>query len=979
MNKIIIVLAIFFCTVNIQAQRSFAIFDNCDNVNGWKSGGTISDYQTSLNTNPGDQRAGGTSCIEVKGDTTEQKFYKLFDTPVDLTDGGKIDVNNAVFSFWFYISDISVLTGRGQIEICSGGGPDNEEWSWYFNNNPGDVKAGWNKYEFDLSSRLSYGGGANMTALNFFRLYFFTKPSESTKTETEIRAVVYRLDDIRITNKSLVNVANYSVSKDVQGVKISWNAINSSSQWAFEIEHSTDGTSFTPLVTIPEESGLPKYYEHIDKREGLIGNNYYRLRYVTDTESVALGTEYVMLSLDPKAVVGKVFAGYQGWFGAPGDGFGNWRHWFGDSPNPHGVTFEVYPDISEYDESALVKATQLAAFGDGREAKLFSTLGPNVIDRHMKWMQEYEIDGAALQRFMSQTPAANRRTVDSVAVRLAKAAEKYNRLFYIMWDMSTTDESRLQSDWEHLVNDLKITQYSSYAHQDGKPVVCIWGFGFDHRGNNTAAAVRMINWLKNDKGCYVIGGIPLNWRTATTANFTFSDFEEVYKAFDMISPWATGSLRMNSLGGHLNRLKDDLTYCQANGLAYQPVAFPGFAWSQWKESNAQMTNNLVNDFPRLAGDFAWEQLKTIRSVGTPNLYLAMFDEYDEGTAWMKNATDWSQIPSNQYFLTASADGYWLSSDYQLRVAREMSRVMKGETLVETLAIPHSEGPVYYRNSFEMMESSLPKPNGPAFKADPCFNPDKSVQISNSGISTGADVTHEKNTQAKSGSYLAKINGTVVNQNSSNHYRKFGEAKIKVTSGMTLSFWKYAVNDRGRYTSMSLQFSDGTLLHNETITDKAGIEVNPRNPRGEVGAWTKHEIVIGQGTLIGKTITGLIIGYQRNESSSGTGNFEAYFDDILIAAGDYTIPNSLPLSTQGKSGVNIYPTLVNDGRITFDTTQTEDSEPLALSILNLQGTIVYKGTILPETVKTLSVNLPKGIYVVLLNGNKTNVKSKLIIE
>ena len=46
----------------------------------------------------------------------------------------------------------------------------------------------------------------------------------------------------------------------------------------------------------------------------------------------------------------------------------------------------------------------------------------------------------------------------------------------------------------------------------------------------------------------------------------------------------------------------------------------------------------------------------------------MFDEYDEGTALLSAATDYTMLPADAYFLTTSADGRWLSSDFYLRLA-----------------------------------------------------------------------------------------------------------------------------------------------------------------------------------------------------------------------------------------------------------------------------------------------------------------------
>jgi hypothetical protein len=94
----------------------------------------------------------------------------------------------------------------------------------------------------------------------------------------------------------------------------------------------------------------------------------------------------------------------------------------------------------------------------------------------------------------------------------------------------------------------------------------------------------------------------------------------------------------------------------------------------------------------------------LAEAGVQNLYFAMFDEYDEATALMKAAADYFEIPTDQYYLTYAADGWWLSNDYYLRAAGAAIDMAKGKTeLRPVIDIPHSTGPVYWRNSFESRE------------------------------------------------------------------------------------------------------------------------------------------------------------------------------------------------------------------------------------------------------------------------------------
>ncbi|MCK7529576.1 MAG: hypothetical protein MZV63_00220 [Marinilabiliales bacterium] len=108
------------------------------------------------------------------------------------------------------------------------------------------------------------------------------------------------------------------------------------------------------------------------------------------------------------------------------------------------------------------------------------------------------------------------------------------------------------------------------------------------------------------------------------------------------------------------------------------------------------------------------------------MYFAMFDEYDEGTAIMKASTDWSMIPTNQYFVTLSADGIWVSSDFYLRVAGAATAMVKSsDEPSQALSVPHSGGPDYYRNSFEKRYTEYIEKEGGevkngVFNLDPCF-------------------------------------------------------------------------------------------------------------------------------------------------------------------------------------------------------------------------------------------------------------------
>ena len=52
--------------------------------------------------------------------------------------------------------------------------------------------------------------------------------------------------------------------------------------------------------------------------------------------------------------------------------------------------------------------------------------------------------------------------------------------------------------------------------------------------------IELIEFLQS-RGCYVIGGVPTNWRTERSDSK--SNFMEAYKTYDMVSPWTPGRYR----------------------------------------------------------------------------------------------------------------------------------------------------------------------------------------------------------------------------------------------------------------------------------------------------------------------------------------------------------------------------------------------------------------------------------------------------
>ncbi|GIO62078.1 carbohydrate-binding protein [Paenibacillus cineris] len=483
-----------------------------------------------------------------------------------------------------------------------------------------------------------------------------------------------------IDNGDYIAFSNVDFGSGASSIDVRVASNNNGGQ--IEVRLDNPNGTLIGTVTVPGTGGWQSWVTRSAPVSSVTGVHTLYLKFTGGTGNLfnVLWFKFNSGSSGDGDVVGHLFAGYQGWFNAAGDGSpnGGWVHWSKNSSAPSAggnVNFELYPDTREYSK---LYQTDLANLGNGSPAKLFSSYDQDTVNKHFEWMKTYNIDGAALQRFgadESDTPNGWKTNRDSVAVKVKNAAETYNRKFYVMYDITGMNAGNwvnaVKHDWSaNVVNTMHLTSSPAYAKQNGKIVVCIWGIGFTDRPGTAAESAELIQWFKN-QGVYVIGGVPTYWRTGNRDSKP--DFMNVYKSLDMISPWSVA--RFGTLQGADDFKKDtlgpDFTFTQQNGIAYQPVIWPGSAWSN-------MTGGPRNENPRLHGDFMWKQAYNVKSTGIQTGYIAMFDEYDEGTAIAKMAENSSMIPTNQYFLTLDADGVSVSSDFYLRLAGDINRLFKGQ-------------------------------------------------------------------------------------------------------------------------------------------------------------------------------------------------------------------------------------------------------------------------------------------------------------
>lgn len=380
---------------------------------------------------------------------------------------------------------------------------------------------------------------------------------------------------------------------------------------------------------------------------------------------------------------GKVFTGYQGWYRTHGDGSGTpWKHY--ENPylrfEPGHVGIEYWPDLTEFEEDELYETPFVLA--DGSAAKVFSSVHPKTVARHFRWMKEYDIDGAFLQRFAVDVVGFHDQSDlllpsnNTVLTNVQKAANQEQRAYSIMYDLSgmpAGEMKRVIEDWKKLSATYKFHEDPSYLRDGGKLVIAIWGVGFNDGRKYKLEDVReLFDFLKHDPkygGNKILLGVPTHWRSLSNDTVEDPAFHQLLKEADIVLPWYVGrfggSKRALELEDEL--YKPDYEWCKKNGLTYMPVIFPGFSWANRYRHKGETYDKI----PREDGKFLWSQAVAAKSAGASCVYIAMFDEMDEGTQIFK-VTSKPPVGESK-FLTYEPH----ASDYYLKLTSKISQLMQG--------------------------------------------------------------------------------------------------------------------------------------------------------------------------------------------------------------------------------------------------------------------------------------------------------------
>ncbi|KAL7504285.1 hypothetical protein ACHAXN_001969 [Cyclotella atomus] len=416
--------------------------------------------------------------------------------------------------------------------------------------------------------------------------------------------------------------------------------------------------------------------------------------------SVATNSAVVELNYDNAvpndSMTNLILCGYQGWFAFPGDGapIDKWKHWFSKDPILNDLTVEMYPSVDEYDDEDLMAST--IKMRDGSYAKFYSAARANVVKKHFEWMRDYGISGVFHMRFMEDIDKKNNHDWKTMVLRNVRdAAEFTGRVFAVSYNIAgnSLDDGvldDLMKDWKSLVDKEHITSSSSYLHHNGLPVLRIYGIGFKAVNvSNANKMLQLIEWFKTmaepKYRVFLVGGVPSRWRDLTGDSRTAPIWRDVYESLDGIHPWHVG--RWSSISyfdwWYNNRIARDAARCAELGILYMPTMWPGFSWKNLKGDEQ------YNEIPRLGGNFMWRQAYNyVKNDHVSSIWMAQFDEVDEGTAIFKVAPTQQEVPAEGKWLSLDVDGIKLPNDWYLRLCGEAQKMLRGEILL-TDTIPIS--------------------------------------------------------------------------------------------------------------------------------------------------------------------------------------------------------------------------------------------------------------------------------------------------
>ncbi len=126
----------------------------------------------------------------------------------------------------------------------------------------------------------NYLGSETPINLNGTTDYNFTTTSTAATTAANRFTIVFR------SNSSLpVNILNVSAAQKNAGIEVNWNTASESNMDSYEVEESSNATTFTKAATVAAKNGASNAYNWFDATVNN-GDNYYRIKAIEKNGTV---------------------------------------------------------------------------------------------------------------------------------------------------------------------------------------------------------------------------------------------------------------------------------------------------------------------------------------------------------------------------------------------------------------------------------------------------------------------------------------------------------------------------------------------------------------------------------------------------------------------------------------------------------------------------------------------------------------------
>jgi len=495
----------------------------------------------------------------------------------------------------------------------------------------------------------------------------------------------------------------------------------------------------------------------------------------------------------------------------------------------------------------------------------------------------------------------------------------------------------------------------------------------------------------------------------------------------MISPWHVGTFGLSSIDSWTTKIKDDMVYCKSLGIDYMPVLWPGFSWANWKPG----AEDKPNQHPRMHGNFMWDQFYRAKSKFTEtgmtaSTYVAMFDEYDEGTAIAKAAENASMIPANQWFLTLDADGIACSSDFYLRLVGDGAKMMKGAIeLTSTHPTSHTvqsvPGVLLSPAAVSIFVGSTQQLTATEYPFD-ANNKPVSYTTSNNAVATVSSTglvtavsegtaTITATTQDGEKTATSAITVLPVITGSVSDYLDDCDAITGWISTVTLNttvqkqgtgcLENISFNSTEFSKVFTTPFNTGATVENGQVklwywvslaelgtrsvrveiasSGKADVDEYQWTMTGLTDGWNQITLDISKASKIGTPDLTAINWFRIYSSGKTAGvNVTTRVDAIQVESNLFSAINSIK---KDEKSVNIYPNPLTKSALSIDVAGFRDMSNVQVKIVNFLGQTVYQKATDNKAHIEIDTSgiLKESIYFVSVEGEQSTVTQKLIVK